>query len=198
MNEKKVMFLIFGLVVLVALIGVILFFNSEKTGEFSVNLPVNIRSSKASSPVKTLPVKVINYREPPKPAVETKIKAVQSEYMENCCLWKNNGMVFHISNPAVKYLNFNPSKTGTDELFNKNDLEFETTPYFYNTENLCVKGGTPEDTMAGTVLCIQSYKGVELIPKAGLLCYDNRWWLAGTVCGEKGLATPNSPPATPE
>ncbi|MBW3004966.1 hypothetical protein KY310_03990 [Candidatus Woesearchaeota archaeon] len=196
MDEKKMVLLIFGLVLLVALIGLILFYRSANTGELSIQLPVNIKPSKTT---RQAPAKVVyarTSREPAEEEAKKEIKAVKTESMENCCIWKNTGMVFHISPPTVEYFKYPSAKVGSDELFSKSDLGFITKPYFYNTEGLCVKGGTSENTMAGTPLCIHSYKSIKLPAQAGLICYDGRWWLTGGICGE--LPVPDQTSAVPE
>ncbi len=199
MNEKKVMMLIFGLVVLVAIIGLVLFYQSEKTGEFSVQLPVNIKAGKAikRTPVKISQDRVVISREI-KEDPQKLTKVPETKAMDNCCLWMDKGMSFHISEAASKYMGFSPSKIDGSEFFDKKDLVFVKKPIFYDSPLTCVKGGTLQNPTAGEKMCVESYKGIPLPldRKAGFLCIEKQWWLAGGICGGPGqaLGVPEAPP----
>ena len=199
MNEKKVMVLIFGLVVLVAIIGLVLFYQSEKTGKFNVQLPVNIKAGKAvkRTPVKVSPDRVVVSRKIKEdPSKLTKVP--ETKDYDPCCLWMDKGMSFHISEAASKYMGFSPSKIDSSESFDKTDLVFVKKPSFYDGPVTCVKGGTLKNPDVGEKLCVESYKGIPLPldKKAGLLCIEKQWWLGGGICGAPGkdMDVPGSPP----
>jgi len=192
MNEKRVMMFIFGIVVLVALIGLVLFFKSAKTGEFNVRLPVNIQPAKTTKPdpVRRLPVES---RDPEKDVQQ--IIKTKSSYIGNSCLWTDEGMRFHISSGAAKHLNFAPDQVGKYDYFSKSDLDLAVKPDFYDLNNIYVKGGTVETYNSGARVCIKKYKGQEIIPQAGLACIQNQWWLIGNICP---LGVPSEAPPMPD
>ena len=181
MNEKKVMVLIFGLVVLVALMGLVLFYQSEKTGGFNIRMPMKSGKAVKITPVKVSRDRIITSREPKEDVTQQKIK-ITKDFVKNACLWADTGMLFHISSGAAKHLDFNPDQVGKYDYFSKSDLEFAVKPDFYDANNIYVKGGTVETYNAGARACIKSYKGQKIIPQAGLSCIENRWWLIANIC----------------
>jgi len=195
MNEKKVMVLIFGLVVLVAIIGLVLFFQSEKTGGFNIRMPMSSGKAVKRTPLKIPRDRVITPREP-KEEILTKVP--ETKDYDPCCLWMDKGMSFHISEAASKYMGFSPYKIGKSESFDKTDLVFVKKPSFYDGPVICVKGGTLKNPDVGEKLCVESYKGIPLPldRKAGLLCVEKQWWLGGGICGAPGkdLEVSGSPP----
>lgn len=197
MNEKRVMLFIFGLVILVALIGLVLFFKSAKTGDFSVRLPVNIKPSKTT---RDIPAKALYATSRKVPEPPTLIKEDKPKAYDPCCLWMDQGMSFHISKASAKYMGFSRSKVGSSELFDKTDLVFVNKPKFYDSPPICVKGGTIQNPTAGEKLCVESYKGIPLPldRKAGLLCVNKEWWLAGGICGSMDLEVPFEGPPMPD
>jgi len=196
MNEKKVMVLIFGLVVLVAIIGLVLFYQSEKTGKFNVQLPVNIKAGKAvkRTPVKVSPDRVVVSRKI-KEDPQKLTKVPETKDYDPCCLWMDKGMKFHISAAAVKYLDIDPAKIDKYEYFSKSDLEFNILPDFYYSNNIYVKGGTIETYGVGARLCVKTYKGKKLVPQAGIACIENKWWLVGGICS---VGVPSEAPPLPD
>jgi len=196
MDEKKKVLLIFAVLAIVAIVGLVLLFKSEKTGEFNVQLPVNIKPAKTTRQV---PVRAMRQEMPvsrePLADVEQIIIKTKSSFIGNSCLWADKGMLFHISPGVVKHMDFDPSKTNKYEYFNKNDLEFNVLPDFYNFNDIYVKGGTIETYNTGARLCIKTYKGQKIIPQAGLSCIENRWWLIANICP---LGAPTQGPPMPD
>lgn len=189
MDEKRVMFAVFGLVFLIAVIGLFLFFKSTSTGEISVRMPVNTKQVKTTKPVsvRRLP---IESRDPEDNSAPIILKT-KSSYIGNSCLWADNGMLFHISSGAAKHLDFSSDQVGKFDYFSKSDLELTIKPDFYDLNNIYVKGGTIETYDSGARVCIKSYKGQKIFPQAGLSCIENRWWLIANICP---LGMPEAPP----
>lgn len=186
MDEKRFALILFGIILLVALIGIIIFCTSTGTGALGVRASI----TQPSPIIREVPIS----RAIPVDVVEKTVNAAKITYFETCCMWQDNGMLFHISPAAVKYMKFHPIKVGTDESFNKNDLEYITKPSFYN-ENKCVAGGTMENHQNSKTVCIESYKGIKMLPQAGLICVEGRWWLSGNICP---LSVPDESAAVPQ
>ena len=194
MDEKKKVLLVFAMLAIVAIVGLILLFRSEKTGEFNVQLPVNIRPAKTTKPalVRHVPVES---RNPNEDDAAQMIMKTKSSYIGNSCLWADTGMMFHISKGAIRHMDFTRDQVGKYDYFSKSDLEFNTLPDFYFSDNIYVKGGTVETYDVGARLCIKTYKGQKILPQAGLACTQNQWWLVGSICP---LGVPSEAPPMPD
>ncbi|MBW3012992.1 hypothetical protein KY340_02195 [Candidatus Woesearchaeota archaeon] len=123
------------------------------------------------------------------------IEPLKSACPDNGCIWEEKGMMFHISEPTPKYLNFHPSLVGSYDLFDIADLELIDIPEFYDKKPICVKGGTIEQHSESAGICTRTYKGESLPAQAGLLCVNGRWWLSGGMCP---LAVSSGPPPLPD
>lgn len=187
MDEKRFALILFGIILLVVLIGIIIFCTSTGTGALGVRASI----TPPSPIIREVPIS----RAIPVDVVEKTINAAKITYFETCCMWQDNGMLFHISPAAVKHMNFQSSTVDTTDLFNKNDLDFITKPDFYDYQNICVAGGTIENHQNSKTLCIESYKGIKILPQAGLICISGKWWLAGNICP---LSVPGETPAVPQ
>ncbi|MBW2987779.1 hypothetical protein KY336_04470 [Candidatus Woesearchaeota archaeon] len=123
------------------------------------------------------------------------ITPLKSPCPDNGCLWDETGMMFHISEPTPKYMDFHPADVGSYDLFGIEDLELIFEPEFYDEKPSCVRGGTLENYTEASGICTRTYKGQALIAQAGLLCVNGRWWLSGGMCP---LAVPSEAPPMPD
>ncbi|MBW3013699.1 hypothetical protein KY335_00485 [Candidatus Woesearchaeota archaeon] len=155
MNDKKFIFVLVGVIVILLLINVFMY-DERLTGDA-------FRSVKRITGVKIAPEKIM----------AAKIK--KNICPNNGCLWADTSMIFHISTGAVNYFGYPSSKEGSYELFSKNDLgKFKDEQSYHDSKSACVPEGTP--------LCVTKYKGKPIEALNGLVCIKGRWWIASKVC----------------